>query len=79
MRETRPELDLDPTRDHSFVPTDRGSNLLEVRLLRSLKFSGKRGKKDSIKMDSIPQALDIRLLRLDRGVVNEGDSARVRS
>ena len=43
----------------------------------SLKFSGKLRKEDSIKIDTIPHALDIRLLRLDRGVINEGDSSRV--
>ena len=43
----------------------------------SLKFSSNLRKEDSIKIDTIPHALDIRLLRLDRGVINEGDSARV--
>ena len=53
--------------------------LQKGHIMGSLKFSGKPGKKDSIKIDSIPQALDIRLLRLDRGVIDEGDSSRVRS
>ena len=52
---------------------------MQCRKSGSLKFSGKPGKKDSIKIDSIPQALDIRLLHLDCGVINEGVSTRVRS
>ena len=41
----------------------------------SVKVSGRRGKKDSMKIDSISHLLDI---HLDRGVINEGASARVR-
>ena len=41
----------------------------------SVKVSGRRGKKDSMEIDWIPHLLDI---HLDRGVINEGASARVR-
>ena len=41
----------------------------------SVKVSGRRGKKDSMEIDSISHLLDI---HLDRGVINEGASARVR-
>ena len=41
----------------------------------SVKVSGRQGKKDSMKIDSISHLLDI---HLDRGVINEGASARVR-
>ena len=56
-----------------------GSFQLDRTSIGSVKFCGKGGKKDSTKTDSIPQALDIRSLRLDRGVINERDPARVRS
>ena len=44
------------------VPTNK-------RYFGSVKVSGRRGKKDSMKIDSISHLLDI---HLDRGVINEG-------
>ena len=48
---------------------------LTVFYFGSVKVSGRRGKKDSMEIDSISHLLDI---HLDRGVINEGASARVR-
>ena len=48
---------------------------LKSREIGSVKVSGRRGKKDSMEIDSISHLLDI---HLDRGVINEGASARVR-
>ena len=64
MREIRPELDLGLTRDHSFVSTDRGFNLLEVRLSRGFSSNTKHGLFEPLHDKG----------RLDRDQ-NEGDSA----
>ena len=50
-------------------------NVSSRRKIGSVKFSEKRGEKNSIEFDSISHLLDI---HLDRGVINEGDSTRVR-
>ena len=49
-------------------------NVSSRRKIGSVKFSEKRGEKNSIEFDSISHLLDI---HLDRGVINKRDSARI--